>query len=41
MIKAFIIFRRERVMKRVLCVGVIRKGKLEVKYSKEMIVNEK
>lgn len=30
-IKAFIIFRRKRVMKRILYVGVIRKGKIIIK----------
>jgi len=30
-IKAFIIFRRKGAMKRILCVGVIRKGKIIIK----------
>ena len=31
MIKAFIIFKRRRGMKRILCVGIIRKGKMTIK----------
>ena len=34
-IKAFIIFRRKRVMKRILCVGLIRRGNITIKTCNE------
>lgn len=35
MIKAFVVFRKKRVMKRILCVDVIRKGNMIIKTCNE------